>query len=39
MPVPAIQDAAGGVLGIFADAGFVGDSHPTLRRVVMRIDF
>lgn len=28
-----------GSRGIFADAGFVEVSHPTLRRVVMRIDF
>ena len=28
-----------GSRGIFADAGFTEVSHPTLRRVVMRIDF
>jgi GNAT superfamily N-acetyltransferase len=28
-----------GSRSIFADAGFVEVSHPTLRRVVMRIDF
>jgi GNAT superfamily N-acetyltransferase len=28
-----------GTRGIFADAGFTEVSHPTLRRVVMRIDF
>ena len=28
-----------GSRGIFADAGFEEVSHPTLRRVVMRIDF
>jgi hypothetical protein len=28
-----------GSRSIFADAGFAGVSHPTLRRVVMRIDF
>ena len=28
-----------GTAGMFADAGFTEVSHPTLRRVVMRIDF
>jgi GNAT superfamily N-acetyltransferase len=28
-----------GSRSIFADAGFTEASHPTLRRVVMRIDF
>jgi hypothetical protein len=28
-----------GSRGIFAEAGFIEVSHPTLRRVVMRIDF
>ena len=28
-----------GSRSIFADAGFTEVSHPTLRRVVMRIDF
>jgi hypothetical protein len=28
-----------GTRGIFADAGFLEVSHPTLRLVVMRIDF
>ena len=28
-----------GSCSIFADAGFMEVSHPTLRRVVMRIDF
>jgi hypothetical protein len=28
-----------GSRSIFADAGFAEVSHPTLRRVVMRIDF
>ena len=28
-----------GSRGIFADAGFTEVSHPTRRRVVMRIDF
>ncbi len=28
-----------GVRSIFANAGFEEISHPTLRRVVMRIDF
>jgi GNAT superfamily N-acetyltransferase len=28
-----------GTVGMFADAGFTEVSHPTLRRVVMRIDF
>ena len=28
-----------GTVGVFADAGFVEVSRPTLRRVVMRIDF
>ena len=28
-----------GSRGIFEDAGFTEVSHPTLRRVVMRIDF
>jgi hypothetical protein len=28
-----------GTRSIFADAGFDEVSHPTLRRVVMRIDF
>jgi len=28
-----------GTEGVFADAGFTKVSHPTLRRVVMRIDF
>ena len=28
-----------GTQGVFADAGFAEVSRPTLRRVVMRIDF
>jgi hypothetical protein len=28
-----------GTQGVFADAGFTEVSRPTLRRVVMRIDF
>ncbi|MFE9689078.1 GNAT family N-acetyltransferase [Micromonospora sp. NPDC005806] len=44
MVVPPGQDAGAGELyvgtrSVFADAGFVEVSHPTPRRVVMRIDF
>jgi len=28
-----------GTEGVFADAGFIEISRPTLRRVVMRVDF
>jgi hypothetical protein len=28
-----------GLRSVFADAGFTEVTHPTLRRVVMRIDF
>ena len=34
-----IEELHVGSRGIFADAGFKEVSHPTLRRVVMRIDF
>ena len=34
-----IEELHVGTKGVFADAGFTEVSHPTLRRVVMRIDF
>ena len=34
-----IEELHVGAAGVFADAGFVEVSRPTLRRAVMRIDF
>jgi GNAT superfamily N-acetyltransferase len=34
-----IQELHVGTVGVFADAGFTEVSRPTVRRVVMRIDF
>ena len=34
-----LEELLVGTEGVFADAGFAEVSHPTLRRVVMRVDF
>jgi hypothetical protein len=34
-----VEELHVGTVGMFADAGYVETSRPTLRRAVMRVDF